>query len=103
MKRLLLITLLGLLAYGAYAQEYSFVRERVYLEGDYNRTEGFTPSIALAFDGRLNSGNGLNMGYLVGPGKHCFNLAYQIGVDGPGVWDGLRPSGVQCHAHAGLP
>ena len=87
MKRLLLITLLGLLAYGAYAQEYSFVRERVYLEGDYNRTEGFTPSIALAFDGRLNSGNGLNMGYLVGPGKHCFNLAYQIGVDGPGVWD----------------
>lgn len=80
MKRLLLITVLGLLALGAQAQGY--LRGRAYLEGDYSRTEKFQPHVVLAFDGRLDNGNGLNFGYQAGPGKHSINLAYQIGTDG---------------------
>lgn len=78
MKRLILIAFLALLAYGVQAQGYT--RERLYLEGDYTRTQKFEPSVAVAFDGRLNNGMGLNVGYKGGSGKHCFNLAYQIGM-----------------------
>ena len=78
MKRLLLISLLSCIAFGAYAQGYAHFRLNA--EGDYSRTAKFQPHVSLGFDGRLNNGNGLNVGYQAGPGKHSFNVAYQIGT-----------------------
>ena len=80
MKRILLITLFGLIAFGAYSQGY--MHSKFILEGDYNRTEKFRPHASLGIYCRSNSGNGVNLGYQAGPGKHCFNLAYQIGTEG---------------------
>ena len=80
MKRLLLLTLFVLMAFGAYSQGY--MHSKFILEGDYNRTEKFGPHAALGIDCRSNSGNGVNLGYQAGPGKHSFNLAYQMGTNG---------------------
>ena len=79
MKRLSLFILLSFIVFGAYSQGY--VRYRVNVEGDYNRTELFKPHVILGFDGRLDNGNGLNIGYQAGPAKHSFNLGYQVGTD----------------------
>ena len=80
MKRLLLFSLIALIATGAYAQ--GFMRSRFNLEGNYTRTERFNPYAAFAFDCRFESGNGCNIGYQAGPSQHSFNLAYQIGTKG---------------------
>lgn len=85
MRRLLLLVLLSSIAIGTYAQ--GFARYRFNVEGDYNRTQGFTPNVVLAFDARFDNGNGLNIGYQAGPSRHSFNLAYQIGTDGFTDWD----------------
>ena len=80
MKRILFLVTLLFAVVVANAQGY--VRGRFIMEGDYNRTAKFEPSAVVAFDGRLDNGNGLTFGYKAGPDKHFFNLAYQIGVDG---------------------
>lgn len=80
MKRIILISILVFIGLRAYSQGY--IHSKFILEGDYNRTEKFGPHAVLGFDGRLDNGNGLNLGYQAGPGKHSLNLAYQMGTDG---------------------
>lgn len=80
MKRLVLIAILGLMAWSAYSQGY--MRSKFVVESDYSRTEKFQFQAQLGFNCRFDSGNGVNVGYQAGPGKHSFNLAYQIGTDG---------------------
>ena len=80
MKRIILISFWVFIALGAYSQGY--MHSKFIVEGDYSRTEKFGLHAALGIDCRSNSGNGVNLGYQAGPGKHSFNLAYQMGTDG---------------------
>ena len=88
MKNTIFLFAFLVLASSAHAQGYT--RERFLLEGDYTRAGGFEPSAVLACDFSMRNElypsnnyfeHAFSLGYKVGPDKHFFNLAYQMGLN----------------------